>query len=62
MKIRELREKTKIELNELLKEKREALRRFRFDVSHGRAKNTKEARGIKKDIARITTLLGQFNK
>jgi large subunit ribosomal protein L29 len=56
-KIRELREKTETELNNLLKDKREALRKFRFEMSHGKTKNMKEAREIKKDIARILTLL-----
>ncbi len=56
MKIKELREKTESELNSLLKDKKEALRRFRFEMAHGKVKNTKEAREIKKDIARIITL------
>lgn len=56
MKIKELREKTEAELNNLLKDKKEALRKFRFEMSHGKVKNTKEAREIKKDIARIITL------
>jgi ribosomal protein L29 len=56
-KIKELREKTAGELNGLLKEKKEALRKFRFGMGHGKVKNTKEAREIKKDIARIFTLL-----
>ena len=55
-KIKELREKTESELDNLLKDKREALRRFRFEIAHGKVKNTKEAREIKKDIARIFTL------
>lgn len=56
MKIRELREKTEAELASLLKDKREALRKFRFEMGHGKTKNTKDAREIKKDIARILTL------
>ncbi len=55
-KIKELREKTESELDNLLKDKRESLRKFRFEMSHGKVKNTKEAREIKKDIARILTL------
>ena len=55
-KIKELREKTEIERKNLLKDKRDALRRFRFQVSHGKTKNTKEAREIRRDIARILTL------
>ena len=56
MKIKELREKTESERTSLLKEKRDALRRFRFQVSHGKTKNIKEAREIRKDVARINTL------
>jgi len=57
MKIKELKEKTEIELKNLLRDKREALRKFRFEMGHGKVKNTKEGREIKKDIARILTLL-----
>ncbi|OHA16127.1 MAG: 50S ribosomal protein L29 [Candidatus Tagabacteria bacterium RIFCSPLOWO2_01_FULL_42_9] len=57
MKIKNLREKTEIELKALLEEKREALRKFRFDAASGKNKNTKEGREIKKDIAKIHTLI-----
>lgn len=56
-KIKELREKTEAELKNVLKDKRESLRKFRFEMGHGKVKNTKEGRGIKKDIARILTLI-----
>ena len=62
MKIKELREKTESELKSLLKDRQEALRRFRFEMGHGKVKNTKEAREIKKDIARIFTLLKKEKK
>ena len=55
-KIKELREKTENERKSLLKDKCDALRRFRFQTSHGKTKNTKEAREIRRDIARINTL------
>jgi len=55
-KIKELREKTESERKSLLKDKRDALRRFRFQASSGKTKNTKEAREIRRDIARINTL------
>jgi large subunit ribosomal protein L29 len=57
MRIKELREKTEIELKHLLRDKVEALRKFRFEMGHGKVKNAKEGREIKKDIARILTLL-----
>jgi len=57
MKIGELRQKSKEELEKLLKEKRERLRVLRFDLVAGKLKNVREIREIKKDIARILTLL-----
>jgi len=62
MRIKELREKTEIKLVALLKDKSEALRKFRFEMGHGKTKNTKAAREIKKDIARIITLLKEKSK
>jgi ribosomal protein L29 len=56
-KIRELKEKTRIELENLLKDKRETLRKFRFEMGHGKTKNTKQGKETKRDIARILTLL-----
>lgn len=57
MKTKDLRTYSEKNLQELLKEKREALRLFRFNASSGKVKNVKEARGIRKEIARILTLL-----
>ena len=58
MKIRELRQKSKEELAKLLLEKRNRTLSLGFDLAGGRVKNVKEMREIKKDIARILTLLG----
>lgn len=57
MKITELSQKPKNELQALLSEKRERLRQLRFNISSGKVKNVREIRIIKKDIARILTLL-----
>lgn len=57
MKIKELRKKVEKELQELLSERRESLRNFHFNLGAGKVKNSKEARELKKDIARILTLL-----
>lgn len=63
MKIGELKQKSKKELEELLKELREKQRSLRFDLAAGKVKNVREIRAIKKDIARILTLLNlQKNK
>ena len=57
MKIRELRQKSKEELSKLLSEKRNRTLGLGFDLAGGRVKNVKEMREIKRDIARILTLI-----
>jgi len=57
MKAEELRKKSKLQLQKLLKEKRERLRQLRFDLVSKKLKNYREIRQIKKDIARILTVL-----
>ena len=57
MKTRELREKSKMELQKLLIENREKLRQLKFDLASGKVKNVRVIRGLKKDIARILTCL-----
>jgi len=61
MKISELHQKTKTELQKLLQDNRERLRQLRFDLAAGKVKNVREIRKIKKDIARILTILCQKN-
>ncbi len=60
MKIAELKQKSMEELKKFEQEKRERLRVLRFDLAAGKVKNVKEIRAIKKDIARILTLLKQI--
>jgi len=57
MKMPELKQKPKEELRKILLENRERLRVLRFNLLSGKVKNVKEIRGIKKDIARILTIL-----
>ncbi len=59
METSELRSRSKEELQKLLQDLREKLRQLRFDLSGGKVKNVSEIRHIKKDIARILTLLKQ---
>lgn len=59
MKITELSQKSKTALQKLLVENREHLRSLRFNLSSGKVKNVREIRKLKKDIARILTLLKQ---
>lgn len=57
MKISELRQKSKNELQKLLQDNQEKLRQIRFDLSSGKVKNVRVIRELKKDVARILTLL-----
>ncbi len=59
MKIKEFTKKSTKELQTLLSEKRLALRTFRFSVAGSNTRNVKEGNGLKKDIARIMTLLNK---
>jgi len=53
----ELKQKSKEELQKTLEDDREKLRQLRFDLSAGKVKNVREIRNVKKEIARILTLL-----
>jgi len=57
MKIAEIRKKSGLELEKLLGELRRKLRALRFDLASGKVKNIREIRKIKKNIARILTIL-----
>ncbi len=57
MKINELRQKSREELEKSLQDSREKLRQLRFDLSAGKVKNVREIRRIKKEIARILTMI-----
>lgn len=57
MKPHELREKSKEELEELLKDNKAKAAELRFLLPQKKVKNVKELMKIKKDIARIITLL-----
>ena len=57
MKIKDMNQKSKEELDKNLLDSRERLRQLRFDLIAGKVKNIREIRHLKKDIARIMTLL-----
>jgi len=59
MKISEFKQKSKKELQRLLQNNQDKLRQLRFDLTSGKVKNVREIRQIKKDIARILTILCQ---
>ena len=52
--------KTEKELNLILSDKRLALRNFRFSVAGSNVRNVKEGKGLKKEIARILTILASY--
>ncbi len=56
-KTKELRGKKDAELHTLVKEKYDAVRSFRFGASGAKARNVKESRNLRKDIARAKTIL-----
>ncbi len=58
----DLKNKTEKELKSILKDKQEALRVFRFALSGGKTRNLMQGMTLKKDIARIMTLLNNKNK
>lgn len=57
MKIKEIREKGVEELKKLLAEKRESVRKLRFDLAAKQTKNVREIRNNKKDVAKILTAI-----
>ncbi len=57
MKAKEFREKTEEELLMLLQEKRAELTELRFKVSARQYKNYRRVREVKREIARILTIL-----
>lgn len=57
MAMKELKQKTDLDLMKLVKDKKEELRLFRFGSAGSRAKNVKAGKAFKKDIARIETEL-----
>ena len=62
MKPKEVRSKSIDVLRELLKEKRERLRDLRFSLAGGKVKNVREIREIKRDIAKILTIIKEKAK
>jgi ribosomal protein L29 len=57
MKAKDLKQKNIKELQTLLSEKTSALASFRFGVAGSNTRNVKEGNAIKKDIAKIKTIL-----
>jgi len=60
--MKDFKNKTEKELKALLGEKRVALRNFRFSIAGSKVKNVKEGYVLRKDIARILTLVNAGTK
>lgn len=60
MKMKELKQKTKKELEELLNANREKLGRLKFDLKSKKVKNVHEIKGARKDIARLIFMLKEI--
>ena len=58
-KSKELRLRPEEELNQLLSESQKKLRELRFNLVSGKVKNVRTIRVLKKDIARILTILNE---
>ena len=59
MKAKEIREKSRGEIKKLLEEKRELTRKLRFDIASKQTKNHRKHRKVKKDVARLLTILNE---
>ncbi len=58
----ELKDKNEKDLAKTLIEKEEGLKNFRFGIAGSKVRNVREGRGLRKDIARIKTLLSMRSK
>lgn len=62
MKLKDLRKKTIGELESELKDKVKSLNEFKLGISKNSVKNTRNGRNLRKEIARILTLLREGEK
>ncbi len=62
MDIKELKTKSKEELKKLLSDNRDKLRDLKFKVANRQLKDIRGVRKIKREIARILTILNKENK
>jgi large subunit ribosomal protein L29 len=59
MKIKELRQKTEKELKDILAENRTKLGKLKFDLASKKLKNVSEIKELRREIARILTILNK---
>ncbi len=60
-KAEELRKKSPENIKKLIASKRQDLQKFYFNLAGSRAKNVKEGRNIRKDIARLHTITREIS-
>ncbi len=60
--LKELKKKTGEELSLELQKKQEELRAFRFGVAGSKSKDTKAGRNLRRNIARLHTILRAISK
>lgn len=60
MRMNELRQKSNEELISLMREKKSRVNELRFLARQNKIKNVKETSAIKKDVARIKTILSSY--
>lgn len=60
MKAKDIREKSPIEIEKLLAESREGVRKLRFELASRQTKGHRAYRNLKKDIARMLTVLREL--
>ncbi len=62
MKTKEIRKKSREECLKVIAEKTKRLHDVRFAGADARVKNTKEITGLRKDIARVKTILKELKE
>ncbi len=60
LKAKEIRDMTNVELNTKLVELKNELFNLRFQLATGQLDNTGKIKGVKKNIARVQTVLREF--
>jgi large subunit ribosomal protein L29 len=62
MKAQEIREKSQEEIEKLLEESREKAWKLRFEIASQQTKGHRAYRKLKKDMARMLTVLGELKR
>jgi len=57
MRVVDLRQKSKSELRKIIGDSQEELRQLKFNLASGKVKNVKDVRRLRKDIAKVKTIL-----